>query len=97
MDCPTVQHRSAHDCSAAERKEELTDDALGDPADLGDQAPMLVATTCPACDHAHAWRVDDREPPIGDQIAHFLVPTARMWNDVVYTCGNQRISAPRPA
>jgi Alkylmercury lyase len=58
---------------------------------LPDQGPMLVATTCPACDRAHAWRVDDREPPVGDQVAHFLVPAARMWDDVVYTCGNQRI------
>ena len=58
---------------------------------LPDQGPMLVATTCPACDQAHAWRVDDRGLPIGDQIAHFLVPTARMWDDVVYTCANQRI------
>ena len=43
------------------------------------------------CDRAHAWRVDDREPPAGGQVAHFLVPVARMWDDVVYTCGNQRI------
>jgi hypothetical protein len=52
---------------------------------------MLVATTCPACDRAHAWRVDDREPPAGGQVAHFLVPATRMWDDVVYPCGNQRI------
>ena len=24
-------------------------------------------------------------------MAHFLVPAARMWDDVVRTCGNQRI------
>jgi hypothetical protein len=58
---------------------------------LPDQCPMLVATACPACDRAHAWRVDDRVPPAGGQVAHFLVPAARMWDDVVYTCGNQRI------
>jgi Alkylmercury lyase len=52
---------------------------------------MLVATTCPACDWAHAWGVDDREPPAGGQVAHFLVAAARMWDDVVYACGNQRI------
>ena len=52
--------------------------------------PMLVATTCPACDRAHAWRVDDREPP-GRQVAHFLVAAARMWDDVVYICSKQRI------
>jgi hypothetical protein len=45
----------------------------------------------PACEQAHAWQVDDQEPPVGDQVAHFLVPTARMWDDVVFTCSNQRI------
>lgn len=66
-------------------------DSFALPHLLPDQGPMLVATTCPACDQAHAWRVDDQRPPVGDQVAHFLVPTARMWDDVVYTCGNQRI------
>lgn len=36
-------------------------------------------------------QIDDRVPPAGGQVAHFLVPAARMWDDVVYTCGNQRI------
>ena len=58
---------------------------------LPDQGPMLVATTCPACDAAHSWQVDDQEPPAGEQVAHFLVPTSHMWDDVVHTCGNQRI------
>jgi Alkylmercury lyase len=66
-------------------------DSFALPHLLPDQGPMLVATTCPACDRAHAWRVDDREPPAGGQVAHFLVPAARMWDDVVFTCGNQRI------
>jgi len=66
-------------------------DSFALPHLLPDQGPMLVATTCLACDRAHAWRVDDREPPAGGQVAHFLVPAARMWDDVVYTCGNQRI------
>jgi hypothetical protein len=30
-------------------------------------------------------------PPTGDQVAHFLVPAARMWDDVVHTCSHQRI------
>ena len=30
-------------------------------------------------------------PPDGDQVAHFLVPAARMWDDVVHTCGHQRL------
>jgi hypothetical protein len=66
-------------------------DSFALPHLLPDQGPMLVATTCPACDRAHAWRVDDREPPAGGQVAHFLVPAARMRDDVVYTCKNQRI------
>jgi hypothetical protein len=52
---------------------------------------MLIATTCPACGAPHAWNVDNDEPPSGDQVAHFLVPVARMWEDVVHTCSNQRI------
>ena len=66
-------------------------DSFALPHLLPDQGPMLVATTCPAWDRAHAWRVEDRVPPAGGQVAHFLVPAARMWDDVVYTCGNQRI------
>ena len=66
-------------------------DSFALPHLLPDQGPMVVATTCPACDRAHALRVDDGVPPAGGQVAHFLVPAARMWDDVVYTCGNQRI------
>lgn len=58
---------------------------------LPKQGPMLVATTCPACGSPHSWNVDAEEPPAGDQIAHFLVPVARMWDDVVHTCSHQRI------
>ncbi len=53
--------------------------------------PVLVATSCPACGRAHAWSVTRAAPPPGDQVAHFLVPAARMWDDVVHTCGNQRL------
>lgn len=66
-------------------------DSFSLPHLLPEQGPMLVATTCPACNTAHAWQVDDQEPPPGEQVAHFLVPTTHMWDDVVYTCGNQRI------
>jgi Alkylmercury lyase len=66
-------------------------DSFAMPHLLPDQGPMLVATTCPSCGRAHAWQVDDREPPVGDQIAHILVPAAHMWDDVVHTCRNQRI------
>jgi hypothetical protein len=30
-------------------------------------------------------------PPDGGQVAHFLVPAARMWDDVVHTCAHQRL------
>lgn len=66
-------------------------DAFAVPHLLPDQAPVLVATTCPSCHRPHAWRVDQQEPPAGDQVAHFLVPSTHMWDDVVYTCSNQRI------
>ena len=58
---------------------------------LPKHGPMLVATTCPACGRPHAWNVDDQEPPAGEEIAHFLVPVSRMWENVVHTCANQRI------
>jgi hypothetical protein len=58
---------------------------------LLDQQSVLVSTRCPACGRAHAWNVERRSPPDGDQVAHFLVPTARMWDDVVHTCAHQRI------
>jgi len=52
---------------------------------------VLVATRCPACGRAHAWNVGRDRPPGGDQVAHFLVPAARMRDDLVRTCGNQRL------
>ena len=52
---------------------------------------VLVATQCPSCRTPHAWVVDRHAPPDGNEVAHFLVPAARMWDDVVHTCGNQRI------
>jgi hypothetical protein len=53
--------------------------------------PLLVATSCPNCERALAWNVSSAGPPEGKELAHFLVPTANMWDDVVHTCGNQRI------
>lgn len=66
-------------------------DSFAVPHLLPDEPAVLVATRCPYCDRPHAWNVDDRTPPPGDQVAHFLVPAARMWDDVMFTCGNQRI------
>lgn len=52
---------------------------------------LVVATTCPACAAPHAWNLTRSEIPRGGQVAHFLVPASRMWDDVVVTCRNQRI------
>jgi Alkylmercury lyase len=58
---------------------------------LDDEPDVLVATRCPGCDRAGAWVVDRRQPPDGEWLAHFLVPAAHMWDDVVHTCNNQRL------
>lgn len=58
---------------------------------LRDEPDVLVATRCPGCDAALAWVVGRAAPPTGDELAHFLIPVAHMWDDVVYTCGNQRL------
>jgi hypothetical protein len=66
-------------------------DSFSLPQLLPDQGEVLVATRCPACGRPHAWNVGSRRPPDGDQVAHFLVPAPRMWEDVVHTCRNQRL------
>ena len=53
--------------------------------------PYLIATTCPNCTKALAWNVSSESPPQGSDLAHFLVPVKNMWEDVVHTCGNQRV------
>jgi Alkylmercury lyase len=66
-------------------------DSFALPHLLPDDPEVLVATRCPACGAPHAWVVGRQAPPAGEQVAHFLVPAARMWDDVVHTCGNQRL------
>jgi hypothetical protein len=66
-------------------------DSFALPHLLTDERDVLVATRCPACDRAHALVVSSRQPPSGDQVAHFPVPVARMWDDVVRTCSGQRL------
>lgn len=66
-------------------------DSFALPHLLPDQAPVLVATRCPGCGRPHAWVVGTEDPPTGDQVAHFLVPTAHMWDDVVHTCRHQNL------
>lgn len=66
-------------------------DSFALPHLLPGEGKVLVATRCPACGRAHAWTVGRDRPPDGDEVAHFLVPAARMWDDVVHTCGHQRL------
>ncbi|GMK59447.1 hypothetical protein CspeluHIS016_0800530 [Cutaneotrichosporon spelunceum] len=66
-------------------------DAFALPHLLPTQAPVLVATRCPGCCRPIAMDVDDKAPPKGDAIAHFLVPMAHAWDDVVHTCAHQRL------
>lgn len=66
-------------------------DSFAIPHVVPDAPAVLVATTCPACDRALAWRVSRDAPPTGDEVAHFLVPVRTMWKDVVHTCGHQRL------
>lgn len=66
-------------------------DAFALPHLLPEQSPVLVATRCPGCGRPLAWNLDPTEPPDGDEVAHFLVPAAHMWDDVVHTCSHQRL------
>jgi Alkylmercury lyase len=66
-------------------------DSFALPHLLPGEDRVLVATTCPGCAAPHAWLVGRGGPPAGDQLAHFLVPAARMWDDVVHTCSHQRL------
>lgn len=66
-------------------------DSFALPHLVPDQTDVLVSTRCPGCDRAHAWVVGREAPPAGDQMAHFLVPVRKMWDDVVTTCQNQRL------
>lgn len=66
-------------------------DAFAIPHLVPGEPEVLVATTCPGCGTAHAWVVGTDGPPDGEQVAHFLVPVANMWDDVVHICGHQRL------
>jgi hypothetical protein len=66
-------------------------DSFALPHLLPDEPEVLVSTRCPGCGAPHAWVVGRDGPPPGDQVAHFLVAVAEMWDDVVHTCGHQRL------
>lgn len=66
-------------------------DSFALPHVVTTEPDVLVATRCPACSTPHAWVVGRDAPPPGDQVAHFLVPAAHIWDDVVHTCAHQRL------
>jgi Alkylmercury lyase len=66
-------------------------DSFALPHVLPDEGEVLVSTRCPGCSRPHAWNVGSVAPPDGDQVTHFLVPVAHMWDDVVHTCRHQRL------
>jgi Alkylmercury lyase len=66
-------------------------DSFALPHLLPDEGEVLVCTRCPACSRAHAWNVGPERPPAGEEVAHFLVPVAQMWDDVVHACRHQRL------
>lgn len=66
-------------------------DSFALPHLVPDAPEVLVSTRCPGCGAALAWVVGRDAPPVGGEVAHFLVPVARMWDDVVHTCGHQRL------
>ena len=66
-------------------------DSFALPHLLPDDPEVLVSTRCPGCGAALAWAVGRERPPDGGEVAHFLVPVARIWDDVVSTCRHQRL------
>ncbi|HKZ91250.1 MAG TPA: organomercurial lyase [Candidatus Limnocylindrales bacterium] len=66
-------------------------DSFAIPQLVPSDPEVLVATHCPGCGRPLAWVVDRESPPPGNEVAHFLVPMARAWDDVVHTCSNQRL------
>lgn len=66
-------------------------DSFALPHLLDDQQEVLVATRCPACGEPLAWVVDRLAPPAGSGVAHFAVPVAHLWDDVLHACATQRL------
>jgi hypothetical protein len=66
-------------------------DSFALPHVLPGEPEVLVSTRCPGCSAALAWTVSRSASPHGREVAHFLVPTAQMWDDVVHSCSNQRL------
>ncbi len=66
-------------------------DSFALPHLLPNDPQVLVATRCLGCGTVLSWVVGNQAPPSGEQVADFLIPVAHMWDDVVRTCGHQRI------
>ncbi|GAB2614659.1 organomercurial lyase [Streptomyces capparidis] len=66
-------------------------DSFAVPHLLPELPDALVATRCPGCGAALAWVVGRAAPPEGEQVAHFLTPAHRVWDDVLHACGHQRL------
>jgi hypothetical protein len=66
-------------------------DSFALPNLVAGEPQVLVSTRCPGCDQPLAWVVGRDGPPAGDEVAHFLVPVAHIWDDVVHSCANQRL------
>lgn len=66
-------------------------DSFAIPHLVPGEPEVLVSTRCPGCGRPLSWVVGRAAPPAGDEVAHFLIPMARAWDDVVTTCANQRI------
>src|SRR3712207_643208 len=65
-------------------------DSFGIMAALDQQ--VLVATTCLGCGRPLALLADPGAPPTEPYVAHFLIPAARWWDDVVRTCSTIRLA-----
>ena len=70
-------------------------DAFALPHLLHDEPDVLVATRCPGCDRPLAWVVGRHSAPEGREVAHFLTPVSKIWDDVVHACANQRLFCDR--
>jgi Alkylmercury lyase len=66
-------------------------DSFAIPHVVENEPEVLVSTRCPGCGAALAWVVGRSAPPDGEEVAHFLVPMARVWDDVVRACSHQQL------
>src|SRR4030095_10863518 len=66
-------------------------DSFAVPHLLRDEPEVLASTRCPGGGDALAFAAGADVPPAGGEVAHFLVPAAHMWDDVVHTCRHQRL------